>query len=794
MQRPSSPSSHPAPVGLPAISARSELRGQTFWSLRFHDAALEREYLDHIVKRDSVMCQMYITLSLFVTTVIYALDIRALPEGVGLPQFFYRVAAFTTCWALLMAFLRTPRLRRWLHWLVLGCTMCGAVVLSYSQWLFWSYGLERSYQSILLVVIVFPMLGCMPWRVGTVSGLWCALMIALPEWFCQPNAGVRNLHLGYIAFGAITGIVTAYVHELHSRQQFLVNSRYREQSRIDQLTGLPNRRVLDDVLPRLLRQAAREKSRIAVAMIDIDHFKKYNDHYGHPAGDRVLCAVARAIAEQGKPRPDFVARYGGEEFVAIWFAPQEEPHELGEGVRRAVEEAGLPHDLSSHGHVSISVGIAWQNPTSRSVPEDLLAQADQSLYKAKGKGRNCVRTEQVAVSGNTDILHTRDWQSWQAAAQDDQHTADPTPEVSRADLHRWQSRRGFIEQQQLRWFALIALGTDLTQVLLSYFTMPPQQVALFLQIVGGVLIPVVIIGYCLTFMRWPLRHATRILWMFVLPAGLLVCYVLDNALRHDYPIPYDFLLILIFQGYFVGIQPWHRAALCGWTIALVYMAILYHHGQLMTAIVPLAVVNLIGMVTAFTQDRRNRDIFFKKEKLEQLASHDPLTGLTNRRGLENYIKHLLPMLPTRQHTLAVAMVDVDYFKKYNDYYGHDAGDQVLVAVAQALRENGHRAYDLAVRIGGEEFAIVWYQAKAEEMLELGQRICQSVRLQGIPHRQSDYGQVSVSVGVVHGTLASDDGMAAFDTLLKAADAALYRAKANGRNRAVVGTLPPLHPA
>jgi len=159
---------------------------------------------------------------------------------------------------------------------------------------------------------------------------------------------------------------------------------------LDPLTGLHNRRALDERLAADLRQAARQSQSLAVLMIDIDRFKRYNDHYGHLAGDDALRRVA-ATLQAGMLRPmDLVTRYGGEEFVGL--LPDTDPAgamAVAERLRDAVAALGLPHPLSEvKPCLTISLGVACQAANAPSDAARLLARAEQALLQAKAAGRD----------------------------------------------------------------------------------------------------------------------------------------------------------------------------------------------------------------------------------------------------------------------------------------------------------------------------------------------------------------------------------------------------------------------
>ncbi|WP_326537888.1 GGDEF domain-containing protein [Pseudorhodoferax sp.] len=169
------------------------------------------------------------------------------------------------------------------------------------------------------------------------------------------------------------------------------NGRLAKLAQFDDLTRLPNRRYFDQRLGRVFRQAQRERSPLAIAMVDVDEFKKYNDHYGHVEGDECLRRVAAALRASVKRPEDVVARYGGEEMVLLL------PHTdalgatlVAEAARVAVAGMDIPHAAVVAGKVTISVGVAAWVPGQQDTEQALLKAADAALYEAKHEGRNRV--------------------------------------------------------------------------------------------------------------------------------------------------------------------------------------------------------------------------------------------------------------------------------------------------------------------------------------------------------------------------------------------------------------------
>ena len=164
-----------------------------------------------------------------------------------------------------------------------------------------------------------------------------------------------------------------------------------QQSMTDQLTGIANRRRYDLYSVEKWHEAARLQTPFSICMFDIDHFKVYNDTFGHPAGDKVIAAVAKTVASQLHRSTDFVARYGGEEVVAISLGEHgEKIFAHLKTIRQAVEDLHIPHDPSVSEWVTVSVGGVTVIPTAESSYAVYLKIADTMLYDAKKHGRNRV--------------------------------------------------------------------------------------------------------------------------------------------------------------------------------------------------------------------------------------------------------------------------------------------------------------------------------------------------------------------------------------------------------------------
>lgn len=215
------------------------------------------------------------------------------------------------------------------------------------------------------------------------------------NWCVMPQLGTRR----YLAIDAgpiydETGRLISVVETLRDiTLQKEAQSALQDLAAKDGLTGIANRRSFDQALATEWQRAMRETHPLTLLMVDVDHFKQYNDTYGHQAGDECLKRIASAMANTPLRAYDLVARYGGEEFAII--LPEVTAagaQAVAERIRAAVEHLGIPDTTSKAGVVTISIGAATANALIGSSPTQLVAAADAALYQAKHAGRNRVVT------------------------------------------------------------------------------------------------------------------------------------------------------------------------------------------------------------------------------------------------------------------------------------------------------------------------------------------------------------------------------------------------------------------
>jgi diguanylate cyclase (GGDEF)-like protein len=288
-------------------------------------------------------------------------------------------------------------------------------------WLAWSRGYERRYlpwARILIparnciiavqlvrvlahgqldVVMLLPLLLIGPFYFMGLQYRTALLIVSLTG-LCMIGAAaafhlaaITAFHSGaFTVIAVVTFAVAAQQIEKRSRRAFLESRLIAELAQHDALTWTKNRRVFDEYLPRLWRQGAEDGRTLAILVIDVDHFKPYNDRYGHQAGDAALRQVAQAIQSCVRRPLDLVARYGGEEFAAILYDTDgSRAASIAERMRRAVEELAIEHRASGvSACLTISVGAAVIEPDVKRNPSGALQLADEALYRAKSRGRN----------------------------------------------------------------------------------------------------------------------------------------------------------------------------------------------------------------------------------------------------------------------------------------------------------------------------------------------------------------------------------------------------------------------
>jgi len=190
------------------------------------------------------------------------------------------------------------------------------------------------------------------------------------------------------------GDITGFLRE-RNRQLRDARRQLNDLANVDELTGLGNRRLVNRVLQEEINRARRAGAELSVILLDVDYFKNYNDHYGHPAGDAVLQKLAVFMLRASSRAGELVARYGGEEFIVLLpGASAEAALRTASRLREMIVQERIPHSASAVAdHITISQGVVTVRPDGEFPPAELIRRADKVLYSAKAAGRNAIAVE-----------------------------------------------------------------------------------------------------------------------------------------------------------------------------------------------------------------------------------------------------------------------------------------------------------------------------------------------------------------------------------------------------------------
>jgi diguanylate cyclase (GGDEF)-like protein len=570
----------------------------------------------------------------------------------------------------------------------------------------------------------------------------------------------------------------------------------------DALTQVHNRRSILALLEAEVARSQRHGPTLAVALLDLDHFKTVNDTFGHPAGDRVLQEAARVLGATLRQN-DAVGRFGGEEFLLLMpHTTRAEAEVVLERCRAQLAALDLRADNGERIPVSASFGFAV-NGGSPAITGDLLVQAaDQALYRAKQAGRNRV------AAGDAAAL---------AAG-----TAHPAPVRAVADATNatgnrgwWKSLEGWREQTAgvLEWsmMARAALMLGLLLALqagvLLYLLVTPHVPSAAAQLDMGVVrlltwvqlaqcaVSVLLLGLALHFRR---RGRTDSRWFEylttqyfaiaaasmvfdigilgistggILTVGPMVGFILfRRAPVLAATVTSVTCIVVLAYASALGWVPYAPMAsltLPGWQLATPFWVFTHY-----LFFVPVMGVGLMLAVQIFGRWRE------REAQFRALSLTDALTGVHNRRSILALLDREVARTFRLGPPLAVVILDLDHFKKINDTYGHPTGDRVLQEAARALTASLRKS-DAVGRYGGEEFLLLLPDTSMEGAVVLAERCRQQVAALEISADNGERFRISASFG-----LASNekDYCLYGETLVKVADGALYRAKESGRNR------------
>lgn len=252
--------------------------------------------------------------------------------------------------------------------------------------------LDRSSKAAILIIMLIAVIVALP-RLVVFLPIFFAFAIGVyaPLLLATPFLDFETLHMVLVILVVVGATLWASASEVRKIliDVLLKQISSEQASWEDRLTGIGNRRSFDANMATTWAQASRAKVPLSLMMVDVDFFKKFNDSYGHQAGDECLRQVAAALDSCARRAGDAVTRYGGEEFAVVLFhTPLNEARNISESMLTAVQKLGIRHEQSPHEIVTISMGIATIVPAAEHGIQQFIEEADKALYRAKENGRN----------------------------------------------------------------------------------------------------------------------------------------------------------------------------------------------------------------------------------------------------------------------------------------------------------------------------------------------------------------------------------------------------------------------
>jgi len=685
---------------------------------------------------------------------------------------------------------------------------------------------------------------CIGARLRFVWALSCALItfgafVALVTGTTPLQEIIVTANAKLMALSYVFGLMVNYAFEHSERRNWLLRKReqlqrvalkeasenLRRLSIQDPLTGLFNRRQFESDLDSAWSQAAAAGDSVAMLMLDVDFFKRYNDTYGHPAGDACLIRVSQTLAKAAQVHHSIAARLGGEEFgLLLPGRTVEEAVAIGEAVCSDVKSARIEHRASSVApHVTVSIGAAHFRPGQGGGKQMLVDAADQALYHAKeiGRDRCCgadaailaqvARAAAAIAEAGAPTLHSEP----QAPAVAEPANLAPSAESVYMQILNGGFRklqfpaeqeavfRNINAEQRRKHLALTAvLGLFVFNVYtLSSRAMLPDIQGSVMMTQIGLSLTMLLMAPAAYFLPIPLLWREATYSLGTAAVGVVSAWSISQSQQLT-ALSYSVCLVLIPMFTSVAArQPFWFSCVPAVATCIAAMAFLRPVGAVQAlvasdSVLMIATNTLFTLILAYTLEYGARKgwlltqiehlqgeaLHAASRRMHDLSVQDPLTGISNRRQFEDTFQHDWKEAEKHHRHIAILVIDVDFFKLYNDGYGHPEGDRCLKRVAAAINDTALAGKGFAARLGGEEFGVLLPDADKAQAVQMGECICAAVRLAAIEHRYSKVlGQSIVTVSVGAASLPASRQVNR-DTLFAIADDALYQAKREGRNR------------
>lgn len=572
----------------------------------------------------------------------------------------------------------------------------------------------------------------------------------------------------------------------------------------DALTGLFNRRHMETLLESEARRAERYDGALSVAMVDVDHFKSVNDQYGHSAGDAVLRQLAQISAEVFDGTLECMGRWGGEEFLVI-LAGADAAH--GHHRLSAFLNAVQSHDWSSQGlpNVTFSAGLCAHQPGVSMT--ELLEGADQALYSAKRSGRNRIEVHEWP-RGKGAQATTRPSQAGEvpprpAPMQLVERPTPPTLEAGKpAETPSRLSTWLFSNDRGLQEGLKPALGSVCiyfgSAIALLFHGIPygvfPTPFGYFL--VAGLLASAVL-PYALVRSGATHRLKDRILLMPQLMVAIALSCIVYAMVPQARAVNLQFLCsILVFSSVLCTPRQAITAGIAAIGMLLTALVCIVSGSEPgMDTLQEVLLVSMSSFILALLAAQAYR-LALDRQKLKskrlaleeatrevaELMMNDALTGIGNRQFLMSQLDKECARHAKTGRSFCMALLDLDHFKKVNDEFGHQVGDEVLIGFARAL-STALRGTDIVGRWGGEEFLIIFLETDCPRTaLKVLERLLKTIAAKPLAASQPAL-RLTFSAGVAH-HLADEP----ISQLLHRADKGLYASKARGRNCCTLAAL------
>ncbi|MGD9841579.1 MAG: GGDEF domain-containing protein [Steroidobacteraceae bacterium] len=371
-------------------AAARELQQASSW-LNFSDPTLEREFHRSHHQQSRWMVCIHLTLALLLLLALTAMDVWVLHRASSALLNIVRSTVFVALLACIVIVLTTKRMPGYYPRVIQLMAPLVGVAIVVSALIDKPANISYMAVVVLTTLSLYLFVGMRFIAALSVGG--CILFtylvgaayttVPLPEMIFDG---------GVLVFTNIIGVTASYALEKLRRTEFLESRMLTEMVNRDGLTGICNRRAFDEHLNRLWEQALRDQQPIALLLIDIDHFKAFNDCYGHQAGDYCLQKVAATIAESPRRPLDMSARYGGEEFAVLLHNVTREYIESVIGkIQADLLQLGLSNPLNKPApSLTVSIGVAFVTPQTARSSYGIVQLADEALYAAKAAGRDQV--------------------------------------------------------------------------------------------------------------------------------------------------------------------------------------------------------------------------------------------------------------------------------------------------------------------------------------------------------------------------------------------------------------------